>query len=86
MAHPIYRVRSFQVEGPYTLRVRFDDESEQVIDFRPVLAGEMYRPLRDLAAFNRVRIDPEVHTLGLGRTGRILTRRRFTIGLSMSRH
>lgn len=62
-AHPIYRVRSFQVEAPYTLRVQFDDQTEQVINFGPVLAGELYGPLRDSALFNQVRIDPEVHTL-----------------------
>ena len=63
MGHPIYRVRSFEIVGPYALRVRFDDDSEQVIDFQPVLAGEVYGPLRDPALFNQVRIDPEVHTL-----------------------
>src|SRR5713101_2715607 len=63
MAHPIYRVRSFQFVAPYTLRVQFDDQTEQVINFEPVLAGELYRPLRDLALFNQVQIDPEVHTL-----------------------
>ena len=31
--------------------------------FQTVLAGELYRPLRDLSLFNEVRIDPEVHTL-----------------------
>ena len=63
MAHPIYRVRSFQIVAPYTLRVHFDDHSEQVIDFEPVLAGELYRPLRNLGVFNPVQVDPEVHTL-----------------------
>ena len=63
MVHPIYRVVSFDVVAPYTLRVRFDDESEQTIDFQPVLAGELFRPLRDLAQFNQARIDPEVQTL-----------------------
>src|SRR6059036_2931763 len=63
MLHPIYRVTSFQIEGPYVLRVRFDDHIEQVINFEPVLGGELFRPLRDLTVFNQVRIDPEVHTL-----------------------
>jgi len=34
-----------------------------VIDFKLVLAGELFGPLRELAVFNQVRIDPEVHTL-----------------------
>jgi hypothetical protein len=63
MVHPIYHVRSFEIKAPYVLNVRFDDGTEQVIDFQPVLAGRLLGPLRDLAVFNGVRIDPEVHTL-----------------------
>ena len=63
MSHLICRVHSFELVAPYTLRVQFDDRTEQVIDFEPVLAGEMYGPLRDAAMFNSVRLDPEVHTL-----------------------
>ena len=63
MFHPIHRVESFQNVAPYTLLVRFHDGTEQRIDFQPVLAGELYRPLRDLDLFNQVRIDPEAHTL-----------------------
>ena len=63
MNHPIYRVMSCEVQGSYTLRVRFDDETEQVIDFRDVLEGELFGPQRDPSLFGRVQIDPEVHTL-----------------------
>jgi hypothetical protein len=63
MIHPIYRVTQFSTVGPYTLRIRFDDESEQTIDFRPVLAVELYRSMTDLQVFNQVRLDTEVHTL-----------------------
>jgi hypothetical protein len=47
MNHPIHRVVSFQVDGGYTLRVQFDDGTEQMIDFEPMLAGPIYGPLRD---------------------------------------
>jgi uncharacterized protein DUF2442 len=63
MTHPIYRVRSLEIVSAYTLRLRFDDGVEQTIDFRPILAGKLYGPLRDLELFNQVRIDPEVETL-----------------------
>jgi len=63
MKHSIYKVSSVKSIAPYTLRVGFDDGSEQKIDFQSVLAGELYGPLRDLALFNAVKIDPEVHTL-----------------------
>jgi hypothetical protein len=63
MKHPIHRVEAFSVVGDYTLRVRFEDETEQVIDFLPILVGALYAPLRDLAVFNQVQVDPGAHTL-----------------------
>lgn len=63
MNHLICRVRDFQIAGPYTLDVTFDDGSDQVIDFRPVLGGELFGLLQDLDMFNRVIIDREVHML-----------------------
>ena len=62
-AHPIHRVHSFTREAPYTLRIRFEDNSEQLVDFRPVLAGELFGALLDQRLFDQVQIDPEVHTL-----------------------
>jgi hypothetical protein len=63
MEHGIYRVVSFRIVAPYTLRVNFDDGTERVIDFKPVLYGELFGPLRDETLFNQVRLDPEVHNL-----------------------
>jgi hypothetical protein len=63
MPHPIYRVCSFRIVAPFTLRVAFDDGTEQVIDFRLVLAGELFGPLREASLFSQVSIDPEVNTL-----------------------
>ena len=63
MHHPIHRVRRFELVGAYRLRVEFDDHLERTIDFEPILAGELYGPLRDLALFRQVRVDTEVHTL-----------------------
>jgi Protein of unknown function (DUF2442) len=63
MEHPIYRVTKFQIVGAYKLSVDFDDGVSQTINFEPVLFGEMYGPLRELAVFNKVKIDPDVHTL-----------------------
>lgn len=63
MTHPIYRVHAFEHVGPYTVRIAFDDHTEQVVDFRPVLAGELYGPLRDPGVFLQARLDPEAGTL-----------------------
>ena len=63
MEHAIHRVAGFQIVGPYTLAVRFADGTNRTIDFLPVLAGELYGPLRELSLFNQVGVDSEVHTL-----------------------
>lgn len=63
MFHPIYRVTSYTIVAPYTVRVTFDDNTAQEINFEPVLTGFILGALRDPALFNQVQIDPEIHTL-----------------------
>ena len=63
MNHPIHRVISLEIAGPYTLQVGFQDGVSRTIDLRSILEGEMYGPLRDPDLFSKVRIDPEAHTL-----------------------
>lgn len=63
MKHAIHRVTSFKIVGPYTLAITFADGLTRTIDFRPILKGELYGPLRDGDLFRQVKLDPEVHTL-----------------------
>lgn len=59
MSHPIHRVERFDIVGPYTLSVSFADGTTQEIDFRPVLHGALFGPLRVPAVFNAVSLDHE---------------------------
>ena len=63
MEHGIFRVTEFEIVGAYTLRIKFDDGAQQVINFEPVLYGPVFEPLRDLALFNQVRSVTEVGCL-----------------------
>ena len=63
MTHAIYRIIDFEIVGPYQLKLRFDDGVEQVVDFKPILVGEVYGKLLDEKFFNQVSLDPEVHTI-----------------------
>ncbi len=63
MKHEVHRVTGFQKVGPFTLRVEFEDGTAQVIDFRPILAGEIFGPLADPEVFDQVHLDPEAGTL-----------------------
>jgi DUF971 family protein len=63
MNHLLVSVTDFEIVGPYTLRITFEDGEERTINFESALYGHYYGPLRDLTLFNQVRVDPEVHTL-----------------------
>jgi len=63
MSHQIHKVVSFKKVAPFTLRLGFEDGTHQVIDFHPVLMGELYGPLTDSHLFDQVRLDEEVQTL-----------------------
>ncbi len=63
MEHPIYHIESFEQKGTYTLSVRFNDGLLRVIDFEPILEGELFGPLSDPSIFARATLDPEVHAL-----------------------
>lgn len=55
-SHKLYRVTDYAIVGDYTLRIHFDDGTEQTIDFEPVLDGPVFAPLRALETFNQVRL------------------------------
>lgn len=63
MTHPLYHVVGFDLAGGYRLRIRFDDGLERLIDFEPILRGDLYGPLRDPTMFGTVRLDPDFKTL-----------------------
>lgn len=63
MLHGIHRVTDFERLAPFILRIGFEDGTSQVIDFGPVLHGEIYGPLRDPQYFEQVQLDEEIGTL-----------------------
>ena len=63
MTHRVYRVVSFEITAPYTLHVHFDDGTEQVINFQPILAGEIYATPPGTVALQPSADRSEVHTL-----------------------
>ncbi len=79
MTHPVYRVTGFEIVGPRTPRVEFDDATIQAIDPRDVLAGDLYGPLQDEHVFRGVKIDPEP-TRRCGLPARTSTPPRSTTG------
>ncbi len=59
----LHDVINFEIVGNYTVRLVFDDRTEQVINFEPILYGPMFGPLHNLDVFNQVRLDADSGTL-----------------------
>lgn len=59
MIHPIYRATSCRPLPVYKLSLQFNDGESRIVDLEPVLAGDLYGPLRDESVFSQVRIDAE---------------------------
>lgn len=59
--HPIHKVVGFEKVAPFILEVVFDDGTTQVIDFKPIMSGELYGPIAQY--FDEVHLDEEAHTL-----------------------
>jgi hypothetical protein len=63
MDHKIVSIESFEITGPYSLRLKFSDGKINLVDLSGMLHGELYGPLRDEKVFRSVKLDPEVKTL-----------------------
>ena len=61
-----YQISSVSHLGEYRLRVGFVDGTFRTIDLGPKLAklvGPIFEPLRDVAYFAQVSVDPEIGTV-----------------------
>jgi hypothetical protein len=52
-----------RVEGPFVLRLDFDDGLTKTIDLEAELWGPVFEPLRDPAVFAQVTVDEELGTI-----------------------
>lgn len=58
-----HSVRTFKIIGPGTIRIEFEDGFIRTIDFRNIMAGNLFGALRDLEYFSRVEISAGIPTL-----------------------
>jgi hypothetical protein len=59
----LHRIVSFSLWGGYTIRLLFDDGTEQVVDLEPILSGPLFGPLHDPAMFRQVELDADFGAL-----------------------
>lgn len=59
----IHRVTKFDLVDDYTIHLIFDDGTEQVIDFEPILTGPIFGPLKDKTLFAKVQLEENFGTL-----------------------
>jgi hypothetical protein len=50
------------LEG-YKLRLTFNDDAVKEVDLQGELYGEVFEPLREVALFRQVRVDPDTNTI-----------------------
>ena len=62
-ATELFDVIAFAWEGGYTLRLEFDDGTERVINFAPILHGPLWGTLQNIDLFRQVRLDEEIGTI-----------------------
>ena len=47
----------------YKLRLEFDDGTIRDVDLKDELYGEVFEPLKDIALFKKVAVNPVTHTI-----------------------
>jgi hypothetical protein len=59
----LYDVTGFELVKDYKIRVEFDDETEQLINFEPILIGPLFGSLKEKSLFNQVQLNSDLGTL-----------------------
>jgi ABC-type oligopeptide transport system substrate-binding subunit len=49
-------VTDFSIVDDYTLQIEFNDHTKRVINFKPILSGPLFGPVRNLNLFNQVKL------------------------------
>jgi hypothetical protein len=56
-------VKTVSYVSGYKLLLIFEDHSERLIDLERELDGEVFEPLKNIAYFKTVRVDPDIDTI-----------------------
>ena len=59
----LIEVRQVEYLDGYKLKLLFDNGDKKVVDLEKELFGEVFEPLKDLALFRQVAVDPEIGTI-----------------------
>lgn len=59
----LFDVVGFEIVDDYTIRIEFDDETERIVDFEPILLGPLFGSLQDKELFNQVQLNTDLGTL-----------------------
>jgi hypothetical protein len=56
-------IKSVEYVSDYKLALTFEDDSTRLVDLANELDGEVFEPLKDIAYFKTVRVDPDLDTI-----------------------
>lgn len=52
------KINNAKYVGGYKIQIRFNDGKEKIIDFKDLLCGEVFEPLKDVEKFKNFRLNP----------------------------
>ena len=59
----MHAVKKVKYNEEYKLLLTFEDGSDRVVDLGPHLQGEVFQPLKDIAYFKTVKVEPDLDTI-----------------------
>lgn len=59
----MHAVKKVTYHEEYKLLLTFEDGSDRVVDLGPHLQGEVFQPLKDIAYFKTVKVEPDLDTI-----------------------
>ena len=56
-------VRDVKYIKDYTLEITFEDKTQKKVNLQPYLEGEVFKPLRDIEFFKKVKVSSDIDTI-----------------------
>jgi hypothetical protein len=61
--HDLHEIKAFEVIGPHSLRLTFEDGKVKEVNLEKILSGQIFGPLADPEFFRRVSLNPDFETV-----------------------
>lgn len=56
-------IRDARYLKDYKIKLTFEDGTQKEVDLEPYLEGEIFKPLRDVEYFKKIKVSPDIDTI-----------------------